>query len=164
MVTGGTEASFTGVYKLAARSDGKGGMIPTMKLSDNPDKTTNPGIKQVWRLYHDDGSAKADVLALDGERVEPGKATIYFHPANDYQSFSFSAAAARPLLTVKMRDGARVAREEPLPAIKSRVQGGLEELDRTYRRILNPHVYKVSLTEGLRGLKQELLRGYVGRP
>ncbi len=164
MVTGGTEASFTGVYKLAARSDGKGGMIPTMKLSDNPDKTTNPGIKQVWRLYHDDGSAKADVLALDGERVEPGKATRYFHPANDYQSFSFSAAAARPLLTVKMRDGARVAREEPLPAIKSRVQGGLEELDRTYRRILNPHVYKVSLTEGLRGLKQELLRGYVGRP
>ena len=35
LVTGGNEASFTGVYKLAARPDGKGGLEPAMKLSDN---------------------------------------------------------------------------------------------------------------------------------
>ena len=43
MVTGGNEASFTGVYKLAARFDKTSGKnIPAMKFSDNPEKNTNP--------------------------------------------------------------------------------------------------------------------------
>ena len=49
MVTGGTESSFTGVYKLAAKKSGNE-FIPTMKFSDNPSKNTNPGIKNVFRL------------------------------------------------------------------------------------------------------------------
>ena len=40
MVTGGTESSFTGVYKLAAKKNGNE-FIPTMKFSDNPSKNTN---------------------------------------------------------------------------------------------------------------------------
>ena len=66
MVTGGTESSFTGVYKLAARHDAEtGNLVPAMKFSDNPAKNTNPGIKNVYRLYDSDGMARADILALE---------------------------------------------------------------------------------------------------
>jgi len=160
MVTGGVESSFTGVYKLAARSDGTGSLIPTMKFSDNPDKTTNPGVKQVWRLYHDDGSIKADVLALDGETISAGAASRYYHPSSDYQSFAFTAAKVEPMLSLKFSRGKPCAGEVSLSEIRGRVRSGLETLDPTFKRILNPHIYKVSLSQKLRDMKFSYLKGW----
>lgn len=161
MVTGGSEASFTGVYKLSAKTAPSGdGLIPTMKLSDNPDKTTNPGVKQVWRLYHEDGSIKADVMALDGEEIRSGVASRYYHPSNDYQSFQFCAAKTAPLLSRKMAAGKNLLGPSDLSEIRARVRSGLASLDRSYQRILNPHIFKVALTERLRDLKTGFLREY----
>jgi len=160
MVTGGDEASFTGVYKLAARTGADGELIPTMKLSDNPEKTTNPGVKQVWRLYHENGTVKADVLSLEDQPVMAGVAGKFHHPSNDFQNFQFTPVAVRPLLSLKMKSGERTFAPLPLTEIKARVQDGLGRLDRTYQRILNPHVYKVSLTESLRNLKIDFLDVY----
>ncbi len=166
LVTGGDEASFTGVYKLAARPDGKGGLEPTMKLSDNPDKTTNPGVKQVWRLYHEDGTFKADVLALEGETVKPGQERRFYHPSIDHMNFSFSPAKAEPLLKKRLSGGAVCpnchGKDGPvhLAETRTRVREGLERLDRSYRRILNPHIYKVALTSELRKIKRDFLKIY----
>lgn len=157
LVTGGNESSFTGVYKLAERTTAAGTTEPTMKLSDNPAKTTNPGVKQVWRLFNEDGSAKADVLTLGSEHIPPGECLRYYHPANDLQSFSFAAAMAEPLLAPVMRNGARVNPAEKLGTIQKRVRSGLSRFDKSYLRILNPHVYKVSLSETLKDLKLAFL-------
>ncbi len=158
MVTGGNESSFTGVYKMCARTGDTGELVPTMKLSDNPEKMTNPGVKQVWRLYLDDGTAKADVLALEEDTIHSGVTDRFYHPANELQSFMCTPARSVPLLSEKMRDGKRLSPAEPLVTIRERVQTGLLEFDRTYRRILNPHIYKVSLTKALRDLKLEFLK------
>ncbi|MDR0526319.1 MAG: nicotinate phosphoribosyltransferase, partial [Spirochaetaceae bacterium] len=56
MITGGNEAAFTGVYKLVAH-EGGGVLLPAMKFSDTPEKTTIPGVKQVWRIKDRDGLA-----------------------------------------------------------------------------------------------------------
>jgi nicotinate phosphoribosyltransferase len=166
MVTGGSEASFTGVYKLAAKTAAssdpaaKDGLEATMKVSDNPEKTTNPGVKQVWRLYHEDGTVKADVLALDGEEIREREAARFYHPANDYQNFMFNPSRVEPLLAKKMAGGRRVGTERTLPEIRCRVQAGLERIDRSYKRILNPHIFKVALTGNLRDLKLKLLEEY----
>ena len=166
MVTGGNEASFTGVYKLAAKtasSSGpapKDGLEPTMKVSDNPEKTTNPGVKQVWRLYHEDGTVKADVLALEGETIEEGTQSRFYHPANDYQNFMFKPFRVEPLLAKKMEGGRRIGAERTLQEIRCRVQAGLERIDRSYKRNLNPHLFKVALTGTLRDLKMKLLEEY----
>lgn len=158
MVTGGNESSFTGVYKMCARTGDTGALVPTMKLSDNPEKMTNPGVKQVWRLYLDDGTAKADVLALEEDTIHSGVTDRFYHPANELQSFMCTPARSVPLLSEKMRNGKRLRPAEPLVTIRERVQTGLLEFDRTYRRILNPHIYKVSLTKALRDLKLEFLK------
>ena len=158
LVTGGTESSFTGVYKLAAYQTADGIWQPVMKVSDNPAKITNPGIKQVWRLYNDDGTFKADVIGLYDETVSAGGPNIYYHPLNDYQSFRFKAAKAEALLHEKIANGTYNACNETLHDMHRRAAQQLECLHPTSRRLLNPHIYKVSLTHTLFTMKQQLLR------
>jgi nicotinate phosphoribosyltransferase len=168
MVTGGKEASFTGVYKLAARDDGLGELFPAIKFSDNPDKTTNPGVKQVWRIRDDRGMAVADVLSLDEDaagpdRIEGGRRYAFWHPAADYRHFYHEiTGSAEPLLRPRMDRGRLTGQHPSLEDIRSRVCSDLDSLDQSYRRILNPHVYKVSVTERLRNLKLELIKNYLG--
>ncbi|MCL2609837.1 MAG: nicotinate phosphoribosyltransferase, partial [Treponema sp.] len=67
MVTGGNDSALPGVYKMAACEVAGGTLAQVMKFSDNPAKTTNPGIKQVWRIKDGNGMSLADILALDGQ-------------------------------------------------------------------------------------------------
>ena len=158
LVTGGTESSFTGVYKLAAYQTADGIWQPVMKVSDNPAKITNPGIKQVWRLYNDDGTFKADVIGLYDETVSAEGPNTYYHPLNDYQSFRFKAAKAEALLHEKIANGTYNACSETLHDMHRRAAQQLECLHPTSRRLLNPYIYKVSLTHTLFTMKQQLLR------
>ena len=163
MVTGGNESSFTGVYKLCARHDNTtGGMTPAMKFSDNPAKTTNPGIKNVFRLYDENGMACADILALEDETLEIGKEYRYYHPMVDYRQFSFKAARIEPLLKKRISNGerveARLPDSEQLRLSHQNMQKQLETLDESYKRILNPHIYKVSITEKLKDLKMKFIQ------
>ena len=162
MVTGGNEASFTGVYKLAARHDKTSGtMKPAMKFSDNPEKSTNPGIKNVYRLFDETGMAKADILALADETLAPGDERRYFHPSVDYRQFSFAAASVQPMLRPVVKDGeradAKLPAAEQLRLARETMVKQLETLDDSYKRILNPHIYKVSLTEAAKDLKMEFI-------
>ena len=162
MVTGGNESSFTGVYKLAARNNPEGGpLVPTMKFSDNPEKTTNPGIKNVYRIFDENGYAKADILALEDEEILEGKEERFYHPSIDYRQFSFKPAKVVPLLKKVMEKGSRLE-PKPDPAVcirraRETVKKQLAYLDSTYKRILNPHIYKVSITEKLKDLKLQFI-------
>lgn len=158
MVTGGNESSFTGVYKLAARYyPTSNAMEPTMKFSDNPEKTTNPGIKNLWRLYDQEGMAKCDILALDDEEIVAGKEQRFYHPSGDYRQFSFTPAKVESLLKPRIIKGELVNKDatnqQAIQAARATMQQQLVTLDDTYKRILNPHIYKVSVTKNLRQLK-----------
>ena len=162
MVTGGTEASFTGVYKLAARHDkSTNKMKPAMKFSDNPAKTTNPGVKNVYRLYDENGMACADILALENETLETNKEYRYYHPMVDYRQFSFTASKIEPLLKKRVENGNRLQpilpEAEQLKLSRQTMQNQLATFDESYKRILNPHIYKVSITEELKDLKLKFI-------
>jgi nicotinate phosphoribosyltransferase len=166
MVTGGKEAAFTGVYKLTASEDDKGALIPKIKFSDNPEKTTNPGVKQVWRVKDKNGMCVADVLSLETleeeDSLEIGKTYSFWHPQADYRRFSHTIdGSVAPLLTEQFNNG--ITAENPsLGEIQKRVRAELESLDSTYKRFLNPHIYKVSVTSKLRDLKLKLIKSYLG--
>lgn len=162
MVTGGNESSFTGVYKLAARHDkATDQMVPAMKFSDNPAKTTNPGIKNVYRLYDENGMAAADILALEDEALEAGREYRFYHPMVDYRQFSYKAAKVEPLLKLRLKNGERtsprIPEAEQLRLARENMQKQLASLDSSYKRILNPHIYKVSITEELKDLKMDFI-------
>jgi nicotinate phosphoribosyltransferase len=163
MVTGGSESSFTGVYKLAARHDKlTDKMVPAMKFSDNPAKMTNPGIKNVYRLFDDNGMAAADILALNDEKIETGKEYHYYHPMIDYRQFMFKAAHIEPLLKKRLEEGKRIQARLPdagqLHISRETMQKQLASFDESYKRILNPHIYKVSISEKLKDLKLKFIQ------
>jgi nicotinate phosphoribosyltransferase len=164
MVTGGNESSFTGVYKLAARHNPEGdenGMIPTMKFSDNPEKTTNPGIKNVWRLYDENGMARADIMTLDGETIPTDCETKFYHPAIDYRHFTIKPASVENMHRKYIEGGKRTyTKLDPAAELRQsrkNMQRQLASLDDSYKRILDPHIYKVSLSSSLKKLKLDFI-------
>ncbi len=174
MITGGSESSFSGVYKLTARRNKfSKKLIPVMKFSDNPSKNSNPGLKKIYRLFDEDGMARGDVLTLEGEEILGGKEYRYFHPMVDYRSFSYQAFSVKEMLKLKLKNGKRVnANGDPsfglqessplyekkiLEESKKRMEEEIDFFDSSYKRILNPRIYKVSLSQGLRDLKVKFI-------
>jgi len=68
LITSSSTPVFGAVYKLVAiQKDGK--FIPRIKISETAEKITNPGIKEVYRVYDENGKAVADYLAVKGEQI-----------------------------------------------------------------------------------------------
>jgi nicotinate phosphoribosyltransferase len=167
MVTGGYDSAFTGVYKLTAREDASGKLIPAIKFSDNPEKTTNPGLKQVWRLRDNQSMSVADVLNLEDDGpanpFERGNRYVFWHPSADYRHFYHTLdGAAESLLKLRIENGNQISPQPSLEEIRRHTMADLETFDNSYKRILNPHIFKVSITEELRQLKLDLIRSYLG--
>lgn len=159
LVTGGTQSSLNGVYKLAAKEE-DGIFIPTLKVSNSYEKTTNPGIKQVWRFFDMYGSALADLITLADEDIEMGTNIPFYHPFSTQDFFMMkknSYASFKPLLSKKMEQGRRVHPEVNIHEIQRRSMEMLTEFDKSYKRQINPHIYKVSLSSRLRELKTKLI-------
>jgi nicotinate phosphoribosyltransferase len=163
MVTGGDASSFTGVYKLSARHDFEGGkdLIPTMKVSDNPEKITNPGIKNVWRLYDSDNMAHGDILALQDEVISLDKETCFYHPAIDYRHFLIKPDHVENMLIKRLENGKRLqprlSEAATIKRSRQRMKEQLKTFDASFQRILNPHIYKIALTNELKELKKKLI-------
>jgi nicotinate phosphoribosyltransferase len=163
LVTGGKDSAFTGVYKLAARE--KNGVYqPTMKVSDNPEKSTNPGVKQVYRFHDAKGSPLADLVAVEGEQFKTGDTVNFHHPFMDYRHFSLEIGGkVIPLLEKKMEAGKILPPRPALADIRKRALARLDNLDPTFTRILNPHVYKVSISDELGKLKVSMIEEILGK-
>jgi len=171
MVTGAGESAFSGVYKMAACEGADGRMAQVMKFSDNPEKTTSPGVKQVWRIRDARGMALADVMALDEggwpggetEAFRAGSRCKFRHPAADYRHFwHVLESEPEPLLKKRVDRGAPCGPRPSLAETRAFSLAGFEALDPTYKRQLNPHVYKVSISERLCALKLGLIRRHFG--
>ena len=159
LVTGGTQSSLNGVYKLAAKQE-NGVFEPTLKVSNSFEKTTNPGIKQVYRFYDENDNALADLITLDDEEVRNDVNHTFFHPFSMGDFFVMRKGSykySRPLLSQKMKDGRRISEKRELHEIQACAASSLEHLHKSYKRQINPHIYKVSLSRRLRDLKMDLI-------
>jgi nicotinate phosphoribosyltransferase len=157
LVTGGSESSLTGVYKLGAK-EVNGLMAPTIKVSNNAEKTTNPGMKQVYRFYDEDGMALADLITLNHEKLKGSGHVDFHHPMYENAHFSLEHyGSIVPLLKKQLSAGLPIHEPVPLPEIQKRALDNLMEFDRTYKRIINPHIYKVSLSNELKELKLKMI-------
>ncbi len=165
MVTAQDSPSLTGVYKLAAKTDGGGTYKPSMKLSDNPSKRSNPGIKNIMRFYKEDGDM-ADLIFLEDERddiekkIKKEEAVQFFHPTLNNQSLVMNNYKKTGILLENIVKKGRLNKNfSSLNEMRKRTLVSLETLHPTYKRLLNPHRYKVSLTNRLKNLKQKIING-----
>lgn len=161
LVTGKYDAALGGVYKLCAMRAGRR-TVPKMKVTDNVAKITLPGVKRVLRLHRGDRMA-LDVICLEGERFRVRDGMSVRHPSERYKATRLAGIdRAEDLLVPVFVDGERVYESPALPEIRGRTLAQLASLDGTHRRLLNPHVYKVSLSPKLADLKERMLRELTG--
>ena len=145
-----------GVYKLAAIHDGDD-WKPAIKVSDTPAKVMTPGAKRAWRIYDQRGIATADVLALDSENPEPPFELHHVSQMGVVRHLSAERVSAVEELAEPVSTSALPPPHEAIVAARSRRLADLERLDPGVRRLVNPHVYHVSLTAQLAKLKQEMI-------
>jgi nicotinate phosphoribosyltransferase len=159
LITSQGDSALDGVYKLVAVHDA-GEWVPAIKLSETPAKTLNPGDKQVWRVYDDRGRATADLLSLADDDPRGMERVVLRHPTEPAMQRTLERkeiSEIELLLEDVLRDGILVCDLPTIDEMRERRQADLERLDPGVRRIINPHVYHVSLTEALWHLKQELI-------
>lgn len=151
LATAQGDPAFPGVYKMAALRDPGGPWEMKLKIADGRKKSTLPGVKQVWRLHDASGEMMADWIELEDAAPADGaadftKGVVGHHPVLTYQKKRYDGiAAAVPLLEPVFKGGRRLGPPRSLGESRERVRAQLAGLHPTMRRLLNPHIYKVSI-------------------
>ncbi len=151
LATGQPDAALDGVYKLS-EINGE----PKLKLSENIQKVTLPGVKQVYRFTDEANFFVADAIALAGELV-PSK---MIHPYDIEKSKSLDTNMGTPLLHPIMDKGKSLLKDNEPKDIAKFVKKRLEQLPEEHKRFNNPHIYKVGISEPLHQLRSELRKKY----
>ncbi|MDJ0954286.1 MAG: nicotinate phosphoribosyltransferase [Acidimicrobiia bacterium] len=164
LITSQGHEALDGVYKLVAIQEG-GDWVPAIKVSDTPEKVPIPGEKQIWRLYDDRGRATADVIGMADEALPAGDILLH-HPHRVGVSRVIrrdEITQVEDLLVEVYRDGKRVTPSPDLEEMRQRRLADLDRLDVGVRRLVNPHIYHVSLTEQMKALQLQLIAEAKGR-
>jgi nicotinate phosphoribosyltransferase len=162
LITSRGDAALDGVYKLVALEE-EGEWVPAMKISETPSKTLNPGNKRLWRVYDGRGFATADLIARHEEEVESYDPLMLRHPALVTMQRCLpksEISAIEPLLEEVYHQGKQTIPSQDMETMRSRRREDLQKLDPGVRRMVNPHIYHVSLTQQLWDLKQDMIHQY----
>lgn len=160
LITSKTEPVFGGVYKIVA-VEKEGQMIPKIKISNNIEKITNPGYKQVYRLFdRDSNKAIADVITLAEEVIDETKPYTIFDPEHTWKRKTIENFYAKPLLTPIFINGKQVYNSPSLEEIVAFSKEQIQTLWEEVLRFEKPHQYYVDLSTDLWNLKTQLLEKY----
>ena len=158
LITSHGAPALGGVYKLVAL-DADGGWEPSLKISDTQEKMPIPGHKRIYRIYDGRGLATADVVAAVDESLDEDKDLVLHHPYREGVYRVLSAAEIgkiEPLLGDVFEEGEVRNGDSEIAVLRARRDADVQRLDPGVRRLVNPHVYHVSLTERVKQLQLEL--------
>lgn len=165
LVTSEGKPALGGVYKLVAVRNGNG-WNPAIKIADTPAKTPNPGHKHVWRLYDRRGKATVDLLSLSDEDPHQMERIALRHPSDHTKQRVLEQSAISQIepLLVKVFDKGKLVYAMPtIEEMRQRRREDIDRLDSGVRRLVNPHIYHVSLTQRLWDLRQQLIHSALDR-
>jgi len=153
---------FGGVYKIVEVNT-----EPVIKLSDDVIKISNPGFKEVYRIYDKNGLAYADLITLISQ--DRDKISLFENNSLELkdENYDFKSITLKKgdytykRLTKKyVEEGKITEKYSELKDIKKSRDYYLNELDKISterKRLENPHKYKVNLSHDLRELKYKLI-------
>jgi nicotinate phosphoribosyltransferase len=164
LITSQGDPSLGGVYKLVAVADERGDWAPAIKVSEDVEKIPIPGDKTVYRLYDNRGLATADVVALADEQIPRTGQLELFHPHRDAHRVlnASELSEVEELMQTVFENGKQRNRGEDIDELRQRRAGDLDRLHPGVRRLVNPHIYHVSLTPGMKKLQRDLVAKALG--
>lgn len=158
LITSASSPVLSGVYKLAAVIE-DGQLIPKIKVSDNRDKLTLPGIKKTYRLYDKQNhQAFADVISLADEVLPTNLSVVDSNPLSVKKQVTLANFDAEELSQQILDHGHVVKTETDVFKIQKQCQQKLAELPEATLRTVNPDFYPVYITTKLADLQTELIQ------
>lgn len=160
LITAKSQPVFGGVYKLVAlETDGV--VVPKIKVSENIEKITNPGFKNLFRLYDKEtGKARGDVITLAQETVPEQEEYEIFDPNAVWKRTTVTNYYVRDLHVQLFDKGECVYESPSIDEIRDYCQEQLETLWGETLRFENPQTYYVDLSQRLWEMKNNLLSAH----
>lgn len=153
---------FGNVYKLVQIDD-----LPVLKRSEDKIKLINPGFQITWRItknYPAKGELfKVDVTCLRGDslsrKIEAGETFTVCDEYDRYKFKTFEAGeyTASPLQHKVIENGVRCVPVHTLAEKKEYFKLRLNHFSPSERRLINPHYYKVDISDDLYNMKMEII-------
>lgn len=151
---------FGGVYKLSSIKEEDGSYTPKIKVSDNAIKLTNPGKKELYRVYClKNGKALADLLTLSHEVLNEEEDLVIYHPQDVWKFKTIEKGTYRleRLLIPIIEHGNLVYDCPSLEDIRKHADASRETMWDEILRFEYPQEYYVDLSKELLDLKLSLL-------
>jgi nicotinate phosphoribosyltransferase len=157
LVTAYDQPALGAVYKLSAIQNDQGEWEPKVKVSQQSLKINIPGLHNTKR-YFSKGKAVADMIFLEDEEINP-KGVVIIDPVDATRRKRLMPAFYQEEILLKpiFEKGRKVYQPPTLHQIRDRATSQLESLDKTHKRLVNPHLYPVGLEENLHHLRMGLV-------
>ena len=140
-------------------------------MSEDKIKVINPGFQQTYRIIKNDPEKgciyKVDVTCLRGDTlsrtIEAGEEFTVCDEFDRYKSKTFLPGeySAKPLQTLVMKEGQRCDESYTLAQKKAYHAEVLSMFSPSERRLINPHYYKVDISDDLYNLKNSIINRLV---
>ncbi|MCK5879623.1 MAG: nicotinate phosphoribosyltransferase [Holophagae bacterium] len=152
LVTGGEQSALDGIYKLSSVGD-----VPTLKLSENEEKINFPGRKKVVRYTNGDGNFAIDGVLLADEAED--RIRTLRHPSTEFKKMRIDREGleTEQVFFPFVEKGNLLA---PFPSLNEVRQFARERfalLPDGHKRFVNPHLYRVGLSNRLYELRRSLI-------
>ena len=152
-----------GVYKLVA-IEKENNIIPRIKVSEDTIKTINPGYKKLYRFYDKEtGYALGDVITTYDEVINENEPYMLINPVDPWKKTELRNFTVKELHVPIFIDGEQVYNVPSLDERKDYCNKQMGTMYPEIKRIINPHVYYVDLSEKLLKLKKDLIHMYTGK-
>ena len=160
----GNGSTLGGVYKLSSVYDEKTNTyVPKLKISSNAEKVTNPGNKEVYRIYNNEGKIIADLITFVDEEVDTKSDLTIFDPVNTWKKKTLKAGeySVKKMLCPIIVDGKLVYDKKDVSYSKELFKKELDSLYDDNKRLTNPKEIYVDLSQKLYDTKIKLLSEYM---
>lgn len=158
LITAYDQPALGAVYKIVSIENKDGIMEDTIKLSNNAEKVSTPGKKQVWRITsRDKGKSEGDYITFSDLDVRQLEEIFMFHPTYTYINKTVSDFEAVPLLVDIFDQGQLIYQLPSLQEIQAYAQAEKDKLWEEYKRLLNPQDYPVDLAKDVWDNKMALI-------
>lgn len=157
LITAKSNSVFGAVYKISAVEE-DGSFVPRIKVSETVEKITNPGLKQVYRVFGDCGQAVADLITGAEEEVDLTNPYRYVDPEKPWKNRHFENCTAKKLQKLIVKNCRRIAPVQSLKEIRAYVKRQLDtEIWPEEQRFENPHKHYLDMSPAYYEMKMNLL-------
>ncbi|HEO6858182.1 TPA: nicotinate phosphoribosyltransferase [Streptococcus agalactiae] len=158
LITAYDQPALGAVYKIVSIETDAGSMRDTIKLSNNAEKVSTPGKKQVWRITsRAKGKSEGDYITFADTDVTQLDEIEMFHPTYTYINKTVRDFDAVPLLVDIFDKGKLVYQLPSLQEIQEYRRKEFDQLWDEYKRVLNPQDYPVDLARDVWQNKMDLI-------